>query len=206
MDLDWQNANGKMKISKKSMQVLVKVNFDLFQMPAVSSIGPNQIGSDTSIENQLNTSLPSLSELYQMYDKINQTDFGGRLPPTRILYSERMLIAGSFSPMKNEIRIGKKYHEIFSDEIEDTLKHEMIHIINPSHNSKFKSMASKIGASLKAKTHPDLRGNYKYLYFCPACGTEYVRRKRLRMAYCGICSKGHGFDSRFKLKLLKLRK
>ena len=188
------------------MQALAAVHFDLFRPATESFIIPNQIGTDTPIDDQSSKSLPLLSELYQMYDKINQTYFGGRLPQTRILYSERMLIAGTFSPVKNEIRIGKKYHEIFSDEIEDTLKHEMIHINNPDHDPKFKRLASKIGASLKAKTHPKLRGNYKYLYYCPECGTEYTRRKRLRMAYCGICSRGHGFDSRFKLKLLKSRK
>lgn len=192
-----------MRLSKKNIQAQSEVHYDLFQSAAESSILPNRIGTDTSIENQSNKSLPSLLELYQMYDRINLGFFGGRLPQARILYSERMLIAGTFSPVKNEIRIGKKYHEIFPDELEDTLKHEMIHIINPCHDSKFKNLAGKIGASLKARTHPKLRGNYKYLYYCPACGAEYARRKRLRMAYCGICSRGHGFDSRFKLELLK---
>jgi len=138
-----------------------------------------------------------------MYDCFNNIYFAGRLPFTKISYSDRMLIAGTFTPAKNEIKIGRKYHKIFSDEIEDTLKHEMIHIVNPRHDARFKKLAANIGASLKARVHPMLRGKYKYLYVCPACGIEYPRRKRFRMAYCGVCSKKYGINSIYKLKLLK---
>jgi len=190
-------------MSKKSARAMAEAHYDLFNPVIARSTIPDKISIDNQAISQSNKSLPTLFELYQIYDRINDEYFGGRLPRTRILYSNRMLIAGSFSPAKNEIRIGKKYHEIFPEEIEDTLKHEMIHIINLNHDARFRQLASKMGASLKARSHPKLRGNYKYLYYCPACGTEYARRKRLRMASCGICSKGRGFDSRFKLKLLK---
>jgi predicted SprT family Zn-dependent metalloprotease len=147
--------------------------------------------------------LPDLSMLNTLFHEFNRQYFDSSLPTPGISYSDRMLIAGSFAPDKNEIRIGRKYHEIFPDEIEDTLKHEMIHIIYPNHDQNFKALAARIGASLKAKSHPALCGNCKYLYICPHCGKEYPRRKRLRMAYCGICATGGQFHANYKLKLLK---
>jgi predicted SprT family Zn-dependent metalloprotease len=194
-----------MKLTKKSARALAELHYDLFNSAIIEPAIEDTICTDFRGEKQAEKQLPSVLELYQMYDKINIEYFSGRLPQTRILYSDRMLIAGTFTPSKNEIRIGKKYHRLFPDEIEDTLKHEMIHIINLNHDANFKRIAQKIGASLKAKTHPELRGNYRYLYYCPNCGTEYARRKRLRMAYCGICSKNRNFNPRYKLKLLESR-
>jgi len=190
-----------MKLSKKSAQALAEVNYDFFKPTVISTIIPYRVKEKTNIEDQIKPTLPSIIELYQMFDRINNEYFEGQLPQTKITYSTRMLIAGTFTPSKKEIRIGQKYHEIFPDDIEDTLKHEMIHIIHLNHDAAFKRLAAKIGASVKAKSHPSLRGKYKYLYYCPACGTEYARRKRLRMAYCGICCKGRRFDPRYKLKL-----
>ncbi len=196
-----------MKMNKKSRKALVEVNYDLFGgariLPAVDDTKPTPADSANIDERSIR--LPSESELYLLYDQLNHKYFGGSLPKAKISYSDRMLIAGSYSPTHKEIKIGRKYHEIFSDEIEDTLKHEMLHILYPNHDAKFKAVAAGIGASLKAKTHPDLRGSFKYLYECPSCGREYPRRKRLRMASCGVCSKGNGFDPRYKLKLAKFK-
>lgn len=177
---------------KKQYQALVKVHYDLF-------------GPSSNITDVMATpvSLPDVAQLYRMYERINAEYFGGRLPVTRIAYSDRMLIAGSYAPSNRIIKIGRRYHEIFPEEIEDTLKHEMIHILCPNHDHDFKAWAKKLGASLRARSHPLLRSSLKYLYVCPVCGREYPRRKRLCMASCGVCSKGHRFDPRFKLKLVR---
>ena len=190
-----------MAISKKQMKTLAEVNFDLFQPVMVQTRPIMPIREETLPDQDNIISLPPVSWLYRMFDEFNQQFFEGRLPRAKISYSDRMLIAGSFTPVKNEIKIGRKYHRIFPDEIADTLKHEMIHIINPNHDSRFKSIAARIGASVRARSHPSLRGNYKYLYICPHCGREYPRQKRLRMAYCGICTKNGQYDARFKLRL-----
>lgn len=195
-----------MAISKKQLKALSAVSFDLFQ-PALAEPGPTEVFPEPAgIEIKEAAVLPPVSLLDSMYDDFNREYFGGKLPKAKISYSDRMLVAGSFTPGRNEIKIGRKYHEIFPEEIADTLKHEMIHVINQSHDRRFKAMAEKIGASLKAKSHPALRGNYKYLYVCPECGREYPRRKRLRMASCGICTKGRRYDERFKLRLVKSKK
>lgn len=180
-----------MSISGKQYKALVKIHYDLFQDRSNATvIKPSEVN------------LPPVALLYRKFDEINREYFDGRLPVTKIAYSGRMLIAGSYTPSNKIIKIGRRYHEIFPDEIEDTLRHEMIHILYPNHDRNFKAWAKKLGASLKARSHPLLRSDFKYLYICPVCGREYPRRKRLRMASCGVCSKGHRFDARFKLKLV----
>nr|MBN2276965.1 SprT-like domain-containing protein [candidate division Zixibacteria bacterium] len=191
-----------MKKKKHSRKALAQVNFDLFQPVILPPQDRHEVfipGTDDFV----GLELPSVPELYTMFDRINREYFQGHLPSVHISYSNRMLIAGSFTPSQNEIKIGRRYHEIFPEDIEDTLKHEMIHIINLKHDHSFRQVADRIGASLKARSHPSLRASFKYLYVCPACGREYPRRKRLRMASCGICTRGKSFDPKFKLYLKK---
>ncbi len=145
------------------------------------------------------TALPSAVDLYAMFDRFNLTYFAGSLPRVTILYSERMSSAGSYTPRQKLIRIGRKYHEIFPEEIADTLKHEMIHIKHFKHNAAFKREAKRVGASVQANYHPSLHKAPRFVYACPTCGKEYNRQKVLRMASCGDCTKGKRFDPRYKL-------
>ncbi len=150
------------------------------------------------------TSLPPVEELYRLFDYYNWKYFGGKLPSVKIEYSNRMTAAGSYSINRKLIRIGRKYHEIFPQDLEDTLKHEMIHIRHHHHDAAFKREAERVGASLRAREHPLLRRPPKYVYECPGCGLEYPRQKRLVMASCGKCSRGRKFDPRFKLRRKKV--
>lgn len=174
-------------------------NFDLFEA-AVTSSAADQKEKTSSDSATSQPQLPSSQRLQVMFDEYNLKFFEGKLPRVKIAYSNRLLGAGLYYPRRQEIKIGVKYHRLFPEEIEDTLKHEMIHIIHPRHDRAFKSMAQRLGASLKARSHPSLRGRYRYLYYCPSCQREYPRRKRLQMASCGVCSKGGKFDPKFKLK------
>ncbi len=149
--------------------------------------------------------LPSVAELYEMFDRYNWLYFKGKLPRVAIEYSSRMTCAGSYSPHNKCIRIGRKYHEIFPQDIEDTLKHEMIHIVHYRHDAAFKAMARRIGASVRARSHPKLRRPPKYIYVCPNCGLEYPRQKRLVLASCGDCSGGK-YNERFKLKRKQVKR
>jgi len=155
------------------------------------------------IEEEPIKELPTDSELYEIFDRLNFKYFDNQIPRLNIKYSKRMLIAGSYCPTKKEIKIGWKYHLIFRNDIEDTMAHEMIHYFYPNHGRQFRAMAKSLGVSLKAKEHPGLRLTCRYLYYCPNCGRECPRQKRLRMASCGKCSTGRQFDARFKLKLKK---
>ncbi len=218
-----------MSCVKKQMPQIKENNFDLFDpvnifpelqvspepatpvlpspdlatpVPTISELViPGSIVSEVELSSK---ELPTVAGLYEIFDRLNIKYFKNQIPRLNIKYSKRMYIAGSFSPLKNEIKIGWKYHTIFRDDIEDTMAHEMIHYFFPNHGRRFKDMANNLGVSLKAKEHPDLRLNCKYLYYCPNCDREYPRRKRLRMASCGKCSSGRHFNSRFKLKLKKM--
>lgn len=194
------------------MQVIKESNYDLFDpaniFPELLSVQDVEEIKETEeierkIEKEPDKELPAVSELYKIFDRLNIKLFNNQIPRLTIKYSEQMLIAGSYNPTKSEITIGRKYHLIFRDDIEDTLAHEMIHYFYPNHGRPFKDMANRLGVSLKAREHPDLRLACRYLYYCPGCGREYPRRKRLRMASCGSCTTGKNFNVRFKLKLKK---
>ncbi|UCD63539.1 MAG: SprT-like domain-containing protein [Candidatus Zixiibacteriota bacterium] len=200
------------KTQRKALRAL---NYDMFRPENVAPPPPATI--DTKIKRHTERQpsaalelpvpgagkLPQDNELYRMYDLYNWLYFGGKLPRVSIEYSGRMTSAGSYSWHNKCIRISRKYHEIFPDEISDTLKHEMLHIKHHRHDAAFKKEAARIGASVRAKRHPLLERSPRYVYICPKCRSEYPRQKRLRMASCGDCSRGGRFDPRYKLVLIR---
>jgi len=192
-----------MKLTLRSRKAIAEVSYNLFTQADYQLMASDDVIGEVETDIEKKPKLPSVGELYLLFDQLNHKYFGGSLPRVEIKYSGRMLIAGSYTPKLRVIKMGKKYHLIFPDEIEDTLKHEMIHILYPKHDAKFKAVAAGIGASVKATYHPDLRAPHKYLYICPSCKKEYPRRKKLRMASCGKCSINNRFDPKFKLKLKK---
>ncbi len=206
-----------MKKTKRQLKALAALNLDLFEPEVVSVPAPATIHAlirdyarptavavsslEDDREPEILPELPSVADLYSLFDRYNWMYFDGGLPRPIIEYSKRMTSAGAYLPGRRLIRIGLKYHKIFPEEITDTLKHEMLHIIHLKHDAAFKAEASRIGASLRAKSHPALRRPPRYVYICDSCGSEYPRQKRLRMASCGTCSRGGRFDRRFKLRL-----
>ncbi|MBN1211398.1 MAG: SprT-like domain-containing protein [candidate division Zixibacteria bacterium] len=202
----------KSQIQTRAMRVL---NYDLFEPEKITVPAPatlytkinesarqQALVTPEELRPEMNE-LPDEKELARRFDMYNFVYFKGKLPRVRVIYSNRMTSAGSYSPNNRIIKIGRRYHEIFPEEINDTLKHEMIHILNLKHDQVFKKEAERIGASVKAQTHPALSRPPKYVYTCPRCGQEYPRQKRLRMASCGKCSRGGAYDERFKLKLIR---
>lgn len=205
-----------MSIIKKLKKAFKGINYDLFKPETLTPPAPATIDHKIRLATEEylirtaeavklipKSKLPTVLELYQMFDRFNIIYFEGKLPRVTIEYSNRMTSAGSYTPKLKLIKISRKYHHIFPDDIEDTLKHEMIHVIHFKHDKAFKDFAKKIGASLKAKSHPSLRRPPRYIYACPKCKMEYPRQKRLVMASCGKCSRGKRFDKRYKLQLIK---
>ncbi|GEM_PF-445914 len=202
--------------SKRQKTAMRACNYELFQFETLAPPPPATV--DTKIRQATQAArpevaartdgaaarptseLPGLDELYRLFDYYNWKYFGGRLPRVKIEYSTRMTCAGSYSPNRRLIKIGRRYHEIFPQDLEDTLKHEMIHIRHYHHDAKFKAEAVRIGASLKAREHPNLRRPPKYVYECPGCGAEYPRQRRLVQASCTYCSANRRYDPRFKLR------
>ncbi len=200
------------KTQKKAQAVL---NYELFAPEDITPPSPATIDTKIRDHQKVKPSaemtelkfpkgrLPTVEELYRMFDLINWLHFGGKLKGVKIEYSSRMSSAGSYSPRRKLIKIGLKYHRLFPDEIGDTLKHEMIHIRHINHDAEFRREAERIGASVKARSHPSLERPPRYIYICPKCGQKYPRQKILRMASCGDCSPGGRYDARFKLVLYK---
>lgn len=173
-------------------QVALESNYDLFDL----------YSSAPSVTNDsVHSALPSVTELYQHFELYNKRHFSDNLPAAEISYSNRMLAAGICYPAEKKIKIGVRYHQLFSGEVYGTLLHEMIHLLNPTHDRRFRATALLVGAPLNARFHPDLRRPPRYLYRCPGCNTEFPRQRRLRESSCAPCS-GGGFDSRFKLRLV----
>jgi predicted SprT family Zn-dependent metalloprotease len=191
--------------NKKKRQTGKEVNYDLFEMGRKREDGYNGNAARKlqGSPGKSKRDLPAVSELQHLFTRLNNLFFSGKLKKTAIEYSNRMTCAGSYCPDDDVIKISCRYHEIFPDEIEDTLKHEMIHIKHFYHDAAFKAEAKRIGASLKAKTHPLLQRPPKFLYLCPGCKTEYPRQKRMSKHSCGSCSAKKRYDPRFKLRLVK---
>ncbi|MEW5795659.1 MAG: SprT-like domain-containing protein [Candidatus Zixiibacteriota bacterium] len=203
--------------NKRQLRAASSLNLDLFrpdnvQVPAPATLYskitrfaevspvPSLVDRHIPVNGE---QLPSEEQLCQLFDHYNWLYFRGRLRRPRIEYSSRMTTAGAFFPKLKLIRISRRYHELFPEEIADTLKHEMIHLVHLKHDASFQAEAKRIGASVKARTHPLLGRPPTYVYECPSCGTDFPRQKRLVMASCGYCSKGGQYDRRYKLVLVR---
>jgi predicted SprT family Zn-dependent metalloprotease len=204
MDMDAEQAMKKAG-NKRKRQTGKEVNYDLFESRRKGGDGYNGNAARKLLisPGKPKIDLPSVSELQHLFTRLNNLFFDGKLKKTTIEYSSRMTCAGSYCPDDAEIKISRRYHEIFPDEIEDTLKHEMIHIKHFYHDAEFKAEAKRIGASLKAKTHPLLQRHPKFLYVCPGCRTKYPRQKKMSKHSCGDCSANKKYDPRFRLMLVK---
>ena len=202
------------KRAKRLFRALGSLNYDLFQVENITLPAPATIHSKIIDASLVQTvvpaepvpispkELPDESELSRRFDIYNWQYYQGKLPRPRIEYSTRMKAAGSYSPAENLIKIGRAYHEIFPEDLNLTLKHEMIHILYMKHDRKFKDEARRLETTVKAKYHASLIRPPKYIYACPGCQKEYPRQKRLVMASCGDCSSKGKFDQRFKLVLI----
>ena len=86
------------------------------------------------------------------------------------------------------IRLSTHYIERHPSDLIPILLHEMIHLVNPLHDHRFKSEARRVGALLHARpAAPDERVTaWAWLAICPRCAwaTPYRTRHRLVCAQC----------------------
>ncbi len=143
--------------------------------------------------------LPDPDELARRYAEFNLRYFQDSLPPVTIKWSKRMRIAGTCDSHRRIITLSYVYHTHFPNDVDDTLKHEMIHLRCPHHDAAFRREAARIGTSVHCHDYPELHPRARFIYVCPTCNTEYPRVKRAQL-YCGRCAR-RGFDPRFKLIL-----
>lgn len=147
----------------------------------------------------LTSRLPDEEELAGRFARFNQRFFEGELPTAVIRWSSRMRIAGMCDTRKRIISLSRAYHTHYPGDIDDTLKHEMIHLRYPSHNESFRREAKRVGATIHCKEYPGLHPRARFVYICPHCRTVFHRSKRERL-YCGLCAR-HRLDPRFILVL-----
>ena len=155
--------------------------------------------AQTDLFSPLAAPLPDPEELARRYAEFNLRYFENTLPPVTLKWSKRMRIAGTCDSRRRIITLSHTYHTHFPNDVDDTLKHEMIHLRCPHHDAAFRREAARIGTSVHCRDYPELHPRARFVYVCPTCSTEYPRVKRAQL-YCGRCAR-RGFDPRFKLIL-----
>lgn len=133
--------------------------------------------------------LPDEAELQRRFDWFNETLFKSRLPAASIRWSTRMRIAGTCQRHRLLITLSRPYHERFPQDVDDTLKHEMIHLRYAGHGPAFRREAQRVGASVHCREYDGIHPKARLVYACPSCWREYRRMKPAEL-YCGRCSRG----------------
>lgn len=133
--------------------------------------------------------LPDEDELLRRFHQFNAEFFKGKLPAATIRWSTRMRIAGTCHRHRALITLSRPYHENFPGDVDDTLKHEMIHLRYAGHGPAFRREAARIGASIHCREYDGIHPRAKLVYACPTCWREF-RRSKPGELYCGRCSRG----------------
>jgi predicted SprT family Zn-dependent metalloprotease len=136
--------------------------------------------------------LPQVEELQARYREYNERYFENILPrEITIEWSKRMTsAAGSCNYRKKIIKISVWYHLKYPEEIDNTLLHEMIHLIVPGHGPKFKAYLIKLqeqGANVSRHSKEKAK-DPRWLYVCPKCQTSFKSYNRyLNLYICRHC-------------------
>ena len=145
--------------------------------------------------------LPDEAELQHRFAHFNHELFQGKLPPAVMRWSSRMRIAGTCRRSDGLITLSRPYHLQFPGDVEDTIKHEMIHLRHAGHGPAFRRVAQRIGTTIHCKEYPGLHPRARLVYICFSCHSRYPRTKPGEL-YCGRCSRNWQ-DRRFPLRLLE---
>lgn len=139
--------------------------------------------------------------LYDLFDALNVQHFGGQLEAT-LAWSTRMrVIAGNCDWQRRIIRISWQYHVDRPHELRGTMLHEMLHLhLRRGHDAEFRREARRLGAPLWAEG-PARRRPYKYVYRCPHCLLEVLRRRKGSWS-CGRCSGGR-YNPAYRLQIIR---
>lgn len=124
-----------------------------------------------------------------LFESLRSAHFSGGLPSATIEWSTRMRrSAGLCYPDRRLIRLSTYYIERHPNDLVPILLHEMIHLIHPRHDRRFRDEARRVGALLHARpADPDERvAAWAWLAICPRCAsvTPYRTRRRLACARC----------------------
>jgi SprT protein len=118
------------------------------------------------------------------------------------------------------IWLNPRLREHGSAEIEQTLRHELAHLLAQAragrrrvapHGPEWRKACCDLGIHGEARCHtlpfPVSQRARRFLYKCPHCRTSFPRVQRIRRAVaCLACCRAHNrgeFDARFRLRLVE---
>jgi predicted SprT family Zn-dependent metalloprotease len=138
--------------------------------------------------------------LREEFHRLNAAHFDCRLAMPEIVLSTRKTFGGYYQPGRHRIVLSwQAYCEHGLPETLNTFRHEVAHIIHPNHSAAFWSVALKLGATQRHASPPLQTPSRRYVYACPACGRQIVRRRRLRSSSCASCDRV--YNPRYALQL-----
>lgn len=131
--------------------------------------------------------------LKKLYNKYNNLIFDGRLPKVIPVYWNGRLTGSAgicktcikYGMYCSEISLSPYYHENRPEHyIDDTLVHEMIHVIYPKcgHQWQFDVMMNEINmkyAPLHITVHSEGKAKINHTYICLDCGNEFGTARRV---------------------------
>ena len=142
--------------------------------------------------------LPSPADLQLLYATLNVQHFGGVLRAYRIVYNGRLTsVAGRIGYRPPVIELSAPLLAAYPAHLKATLLHEMVHAwlkqhgLPSGHGLAFKHKMREVGLSSIYHHLPvsKRRSRKRYVFSCPRCKTELLRRRRpgCRVS-CARCS------------------
>lgn len=138
-------------------------------------------------------------QLQKWVEHISLQSFGRPFLHRATFNSRLRTTGGRYFTRTHHIEISSRQLEVHGpDEVEKIIKHELchyhLHLMNKGYRHRdrdFQMLLKQVGGSryCKAVEERRPRESYKYKLQCLACGTEYLRRRRMdvRKYACGEC-------------------
>jgi predicted SprT family Zn-dependent metalloprotease len=154
--------------------------------------------------------LPALPELQLLFARLNASHFCAELPAYHIRYNPRMTsVAGRIVYKPAVIELSVPLLSAYPSHLENTMLHEMVHAwlhargLPSGHGAHFKRKMRDVGLTsiYHSMPIPSRRSRRRYVLACPACGVEFVRRRRPAVPVsCARCAPAR-YDHRFRMRI-----
>ena len=141
----------------------------------------------------------------------------------RVHWNERLKSCAGRADYRHKlIFLNPRLREHGAAEIEQTLRHELAHLLAQAragrrriapHGAEWRLACRDLGIGGEARCHtlpfPVARRARRFLYKCPSCRSSFARVHRIRRAVaCLACCRAHNrgdFDARFRLRLVETK-
>jgi predicted SprT family Zn-dependent metalloprotease len=154
--------------------------------------------------------LPALADLQLIFARLNASHFSAELPAYHIRYNPRMTsVAGRIVYKPAIIELSVPLLSMHPGHLENTMLHEMVHAwlhargLPSGHGPHFKRKMRDVGLTsiYHSMPIPARRSRRRYVLACPACGVEFLRRRRPAVPVsCARCAPAR-YDHRFRMRI-----